>query len=94
MLHPILTNFAERDAGRIPAVWEGLFSYVFVTYIQPPKLTSVYRLFASGKLRPVIYDKKSTLDSVADGLMALEMRKTWGKAVIRVREDETARARL
>jgi len=66
--------YYQRDAGRIPAVWEGLFS-----------------LFASGKLRPVTYDKKYTLDYVADGLMALERRETWGKAVIRVREEETAR---
>lgn len=31
-LHPTLTNFTEREAARVPAVWEGLLSYVFVTY--------------------------------------------------------------
>lgn len=50
----------------------------------------VYRsLIESGKLKPVVYSEVWPLERVADGLAALEKRKTWGKAVVRVREDDT-----
>jgi NADPH2:quinone reductase len=47
-----------------------------------------YSLIESGKLRPVVYSEIWPLERVADGLVALEKRKTWGKAVVRVREDD------
>ena len=46
-------------------------------------------LIESGKLKPVVYSEVWPLERVADGLAALEKRKTWGKAVVRVREDDT-----
>ncbi|KAJ9107062.1 hypothetical protein QFC19_002932 [Naganishia cerealis] len=59
---------------------------------EPPHVETVWRdllaLFASQKLVPLVYDKVyDGLDSVADGLHDLETRKTWGKAVVRVRKD-------
>lgn len=48
------------------------------------------RLIESGKLKPVVYSEVWPLERVADGLAALEKRETWGKAVVRVREDDTA----
>jgi NADPH2:quinone reductase len=43
-------------------------------------------LFASGKLKPILFTGEYTLDTVAKGLDDLEHRRTWGKAVVRVRE--------
>jgi len=36
----------------------------------------------------VVYSEVWPLERVADGLVALEKRRTWGKAVVRVREDD------
>jgi len=43
-------------------------------------------LLASGKLKPVLYTGQYTLDTLDKGLDDLEHRRTWGKAVVRVRE--------
>ena len=48
-------------------------------------------LIESGKLKAVVYSEVWPLERVADGLAALEQRKTWGKAVVQVREDTTAK---
>ena len=50
-------------------------------------------LFASGRLKPVVYDGHYTLDTLTRGLQDLEDRKTWGKVVVRVREP-AVRAKL
>jgi len=52
-------------------------------------------LFASGRVKPVVYTEVWPLESTADGLAALEKRKTWGKAVVRIRQDDgSVRAKL
>ncbi|KAF8625435.1 hypothetical protein AX15_005394 [Amanita polypyramis BW_CC] len=51
-------------------------------------------LFASGKLQPLIYNKVYGLEDVADGLLAIERRETWGKVIIRVRDDDNATTKL
>lgn len=43
-------------------------------------------LLASGKLKPILFKGEYTLDTLAKGLDDLEHRRTWGKAVVRVRE--------
>ena len=43
-------------------------------------------LFSSGRLKPVVYSGKYTLETLTQGLQDLEKRKTWGKAVVRVLE--------
>jgi NADPH2:quinone reductase len=43
-------------------------------------------LFSAGHLKPVVYSGKYTLETAVEGLQDLENRKTWGKAVVRVRE--------
>ncbi|KAH9023915.1 NAD-P-binding protein [Lactarius pseudohatsudake] len=43
-------------------------------------------LLASGRLKPVVYSVEYTLETLTQGLQDLENRKTWGKAVVRVRE--------
>lgn len=50
-------------------------------------------LISSGRVKPVIYTKVYPLENLADGLQALEQRKTWGKVAVRVR-DEKAKAKL
>ncbi|KAJ9120242.1 hypothetical protein QFC22_003142 [Naganishia vaughanmartiniae] len=59
---------------------------------EPPHVKTVWNdllaLFSSGKLVPLVYDKVyDGLDAVADGLHDLESRKTWGKAIVRVRQE-------
>ena len=53
----------------------------------------VCRLLESGRIQPVVYDEKFTLEQVGEALGALEKRKTWGKAVLTIREED-AQARL
>ncbi|KIK46929.1 hypothetical protein CY34DRAFT_75138 [Suillus luteus UH-Slu-Lm8-n1] len=45
-------------------------------------------LFASGRIKPIIYDKIFSLDEVTVGLDALERRQTWGKAIVRVKDEK------
>jgi NADPH2:quinone reductase len=55
--------------------------------------TELFALFASGRLKPVVYNGHYTLGTLSQGLQDLENRKTWGKVVVRVRES-SARGRL
>ncbi|KAF7361864.1 hypothetical protein MVEN_00530900 [Mycena venus] len=60
---------------------------------EPEHMPSVYKavldLLTSGRVSlPVIYKEVYTLDNLADGLHALETRKTWGKAIVKVKEEE------
>ena len=46
-------------------------------------------MIKKGILVPAVYDKVyQGLESIPEGLKDLEMRKTWGKAVVRVRDDD------
>jgi len=55
--------------------------------------TELLALFASGRLKPAVYNGHYTLGTLSQGLQDLEDRKTWGKVVVRVRES-SARGRL
>jgi len=44
-------------------------------------------LFASGRIKPVTFTEIYKLDQLVDGLTALENRQTWGKVVVRVKEE-------
>jgi len=55
--------------------------------------TELLALFASGHLKPVVYNGHYTLGTLNQGLQDLEDRKTWGKVVVRVRES-SARGKL
>ena len=47
------------------------------------------RLFSERKLVPAVFDKVyDGLEEVAQGLDDLEKRRTWGKAVVRVRDTK------
>ncbi|KXN90586.1 Quinone oxidoreductase-like protein 2 [Leucoagaricus sp. SymC.cos] len=61
----------------------------------PPVWKDILNLFASGKTQPVTYDQIFTLEQLAEGLGAIERRETWGKAVVRIKDEKTsARAKL
>ncbi|KAJ7188200.1 alcohol dehydrogenase [Mycena filopes] len=67
---------------------------------EPEHMPTVYRSFLdlleSGRVTsPVVYREVFKLDKLVDGLSALENRKTWGKAVARVKDEErVVKARL
>lgn len=56
-------------------------------------LTPLFRLFESGKVVPVVYGKTYAFEELPQALDALAKRETYGKAVIRVREEDP-RAKL
>ncbi|KAJ7158221.1 alcohol dehydrogenase [Mycena crocata] len=63
---------------------------------EPEHLPSVYKAFldllSSGRVSPpVVYKETFSFDKLADGLRALENRQTWGKVVVRIKEQEMAK---
>ncbi|KAK7472585.1 hypothetical protein VKT23_000698 [Stygiomarasmius scandens] len=48
-------------------------------------------LLSSGKVQPVVYSKVYSLDTVMEGLTALEKRETWGKVIVSVQGDSKAK---
>jgi NADPH:quinone reductase-like Zn-dependent oxidoreductase len=48
-------------------------------------------LFAAGRIKPVMYSEIYPLERVADGLSAVEQRRTWGKVIIRVKDEKIAK---
>lgn len=62
---------SEKEPSRQIEVWQTLLS-----------------LFESGKLVPAVFDKVyDGLEEISFGLDDLEKRRTWGKAVVRVKKD-------
>ncbi|KAG1732221.1 uncharacterized protein EDB91DRAFT_1152222 [Suillus paluster] len=59
---------------------------------EPSRIPIVWKelleLFASGRVKPIIYDKIFSLDEVTVGLDALERRQTWGKAIVRIKDEK------
>ncbi|KAF7321294.1 hypothetical protein MKEN_00649400 [Mycena kentingensis (nom. inval.)] len=61
---------------------------------EPEHMPGVYRkilqLVADGQVAtPAVYSKTYTLETIAEGLSALENRKTWGKVVVQIKEEPT-----
>ena len=42
----------------------------------------------------MVYPETFSLDKVADGLVAIEQRKTWGKVIAHVREPAQVKGKL
>ena len=51
--------------------------------------TPLCRLFSSGRIQPVVYTEVFPLERLAEGLGALEKRKTWGKVIVRIRDEKS-----
>ncbi|KAL7281102.1 hypothetical protein ACG7TL_004409 [Trametes sanguinea] len=67
------------------------------TKFEPARVPVVWRslldLFSSGRAKPIVYPETFPLERLADGLVALEKRKTWGKVIVHVRDPESSQAR-
>ncbi|KJA19906.1 hypothetical protein HYPSUDRAFT_841928 [Hypholoma sublateritium FD-334 SS-4] len=66
---------------------------------EPSRVPIVWKdilsLFSTGQVQPVTYTSVYKFEQLADGLGALEKRQTWGKAVVRIKEETMdARAKL
>ncbi|THH18963.1 hypothetical protein EW146_g2113 [Bondarzewia mesenterica] len=55
---------------------------------------ALLEMLVSKRVSPVIYSQTYTLDTLVQGLNDLEKRKTWGKAIVRVREGTPEKAKL
>lgn len=99
----VVVGFAAGTIEKIPANLVLLKNVAVVglhwgaTALKDPKryfqvIDEVMHMIASGRLVPQVYDPVyEGLDSVTAGLRDLEDRKTWGKAVVRVRHDDKAK---
>ncbi|KAI0829943.1 alcohol dehydrogenase [Trametes gibbosa] len=62
------------------------------TRLEPSRVPVVWQalleLFSSGRAKPIVYPQTFPLERLADGLVALEQRKTWGKVIVHVRESD------
>ncbi|CAO1634696.1 unnamed protein product [Jaminaea pallidilutea] len=64
-------QYAVKEMGRVIECWSALLE-----------------MFAEKKVQPTIYNKQyKGLESLAEALQDLSQRKTWGKAVVRVRDE-------
>ncbi|CDO77707.1 hypothetical protein BN946_scf184969.g58 [Trametes cinnabarina] len=67
------------------------------TKFEPTRVPVVWRslldLFSSGRAKPIVYPETFPLERLADGLQAIEKRKTWGKVIVHVRDPERSQAR-
>jgi NADPH2:quinone reductase len=59
---------------------------------EPPRVAEVFKeimdLIASGRVKPIIYEEIFPLDKVGQGLDAISARRTWGKPVLRIKEEQ------
>lgn len=60
----------------------------------PVVMDALLDLLASERIKPVVYPDVFPLERLADGLYALEKRKTWGKVIVRIRDEEPLKAKL
>ena len=51
----------------------------------------VASLFASGRVKPVMFSEIYPLERVSDGLSAVEQRRTWGKVTVRIKDEKIAK---
>lgn len=99
----IVVGFAAGTIEKIPANLVLLKNVSIVglhwgaTALKDPKryfevIDEVMKMISSGRLIPQVYDPVyEGLEQVTTGLKDLEDRKTWGKAVVRVRHDDKAK---
>jgi NADPH:quinone reductase len=57
-------------------------------------LHSISSILQSGKVTPVIYPQVYPLERLGEGLVDLENRKTWGKVVVRVKDEPALTTKL
>jgi len=50
---------------------------------------ALFNLFSSGRVKPIMYTEVFPLEQLARGLCALERRETWGKVILRIKDEQT-----
>jgi NADPH2:quinone reductase len=53
----------------------------------PSVWDALFNLFASERVKPVIYTEIFPLEELSKGLGALERRETWGKAILHIKDE-------
>ena len=89
-----LTPYLVKEPGHIPSVHGALLEYVSSLLPPSSNLHFHFSMLQSGKVAPVIYPEIYPLERLSEGLTALENRKTWGKVVVRVRDEPAPIAKL
>ncbi|KAA1467255.1 alcohol dehydrogenase [Dentipellis sp. KUC8613] len=95
----IVVGFAGGEIEKIPMNLVllkncSLVGVFWGSYIEknPAHIPEVWKalqeLLSSGRVKPSVYAKTYTLGTVGQALSDLENRKTWGKAVVRVRDEQ------
>lgn len=90
LLHSINPFIRERTRPRAGC----MESYLLVSsrlFLDKRSIPIAHSMFASAQVKPVIFAEIYKLERLVDGLGALENRKTWGKAIVRVREEKSRR---
>lgn len=59
----------------------------------PRVWAGLFKMFEEGSVKPVVFEKVYRLESIAEGLKAIQRRETWGKLVASL-EDESEKAKL
>lgn len=96
----IVVGFAAGKVEKVPmnlvllknislvGIYWGAYSLHDVSY-QHTVNKAVFDLVSSGRvLPPVIYKNVYSLETIPDGLRALENRETFGKAIVRIRDEK------
>ena len=68
-------------------MWDALFKWVPIDVVIVLSSLSIHSLFASERVKPVIYTEIFPLEELSKGLGALERRETWGKAILHIKDE-------
>jgi len=55
----------------------------------PKVWEGIFQILSSEKVTPVVFQEVFPLEKLADALCALENRKTWGKVVVRIKDESS-----
>lgn len=92
--------YSTKEPSHIPGVWKEILKSVpqILSGLRVSFLLcalSHHRLLGSGKAKSIVYSDVYTLEKLVEGLGALESRKSWGKVIVRVKDDASnERAKL
>ncbi|KAF9531660.1 alcohol dehydrogenase [Crepidotus variabilis] len=102
----IVVGFAGGNIEKVPmnlvllknislvGIFWGAYSTKEPSHI-PGVWKEILKLLGSGKAKSIVYSDVYTLEKLVEGLGALESRKSWGKVIVRVKDDASnERAKL
>lgn len=83
-----------KEPGHVPSVYKTVIRQVCLFASAVSCSHSGSSMLQSGKVTPVIYPEVYPLERLSDGLVTLENRGTWGKAIVRVKDEPTPTTKL